>query len=46
VASLAFLQSKHVSLVDELEKTRSALDEVKSRPMLLGVCKSCPALHS
>ncbi|XP_022683469.1 uncharacterized protein LOC111257696 [Setaria italica] len=34
--SLASLQSKHALLVDELDLTRAALDEVKTRPVLLG----------
>jgi hypothetical protein len=33
-------------LIDELDRTKNALDEVKSRPMLLGVCKTCLALQS
>src|SRR5688572_3904943 len=45
MASLASLQSKHALLVDELDLTRAALDEVKNRPVLLGACKSCPALQ-
>lgn len=45
MASLASLQSKHALLVDELDLTRAALDEVKNRPILLSACKSCPALQ-
>ena len=45
MASLASLQSKHALLVDELDLTRAALDEVKNRPVLLSACKSCPALQ-
>jgi hypothetical protein len=44
MSSLASLKSKYACLVDELDKTRAALDEVKTRPTLLGACKSCPAL--
>ena len=46
MACLASLQSKHAPLIDELDRTKNALDEVKSRPVLLDVCKSCPALQS
>jgi hypothetical protein len=46
MASLASLQSKHASLIDELDRTKNALDEVKSRPMLLGVYETSPALQS
>lgn len=46
MASLASLRTKHASLIDELDSARNALEEVKSRPMLLGVCKNCPALQS
>lgn len=45
MSSIASLQSKHALLVDELDLTRVALDEVKTRPVLLGACKSCPALQ-
>ena len=44
MSSIASLQSKHALLVDELDLTRAALD--KSRPVLLGACKSCPALQT
>ncbi|KAK8448405.1 hypothetical protein SEVIR_7G001557v4 [Setaria viridis] len=46
MASIASLQSKHALLVDELDLTRAALDEIKTRLILLGACKSCPALQT
>ena len=38
-SDLAFLQSKFASVVCELE-------ELRSRPVLLGACKLCPILRS
>ena len=38
-ADLAFLQSKFATVVCELE-------ELRSRPVLLGACKLCPTLRS
>jgi hypothetical protein len=35
----------YVSKVEELDVLRVELDEMKSRPSLLGACTSCPVLH-
>jgi hypothetical protein len=39
------LKEKHASKVEELDVLRVELDEMKSRPSLLGACTSCPVLH-
>jgi len=39
------LQTKHASVIDELDIARNALEEVKTRPVLLGAYKTCPALQ-
>jgi hypothetical protein len=39
------LKEKYASKVEELEVLRVELDEMKSRPSLLGACTSCPVLH-
>jgi hypothetical protein len=39
------LKEKYVSNVEELDVLRVELDEMKSRPSLLGDCTSCPILH-
>jgi hypothetical protein len=40
------LQTRHASIVDELEKTKLALEELKPRSFLLGACKNCLILKS
>ncbi|XP_062188874.1 uncharacterized protein LOC133892174 [Phragmites australis] len=35
---------KYASMVDELEKAKLVLEELKSRSILLGACKNCPIL--
>jgi phosphoenolpyruvate carboxylase len=44
MASLVSLQSKYASLVDELDKSRAALDDAKSRRVLLRPYESCSDL--
>jgi hypothetical protein len=39
------LKEKYASNVEELDVLRVELDEMKSRPSLLGACTSCPVLH-
>jgi predicted nucleic acid-binding Zn-ribbon protein len=39
------LKEKYASKVEELYVLRVELDEMKSRPSLLGACTSCPVLH-
>jgi hypothetical protein len=42
---LIVLQKRYASNVEELDVLRVELDEMKSRPSLLGACTSCPVLH-
>jgi hypothetical protein len=42
---LTVLNEKYASKVEELDVLRVELDEMKSRPFLLGACTSCPVLH-
>jgi hypothetical protein len=42
---LTVLKEKYASKVEELDVLRVELDEMKSRPSLLGACTSCPGLH-
>jgi hypothetical protein len=42
---LTVLKEKYASKVKELYVLRVELDEMKSRPFLLGACTSCPVLH-
>ena len=44
MSSLVSLQSKYASLVDELDKSRAALDDARSRPSLLRSCESYAVL--
>jgi hypothetical protein len=39
------LKEKYASKVEELDVLKVELDEMKSRPSLLGACTSCPVLH-
>jgi hypothetical protein len=39
------LKEKYASKVEELDVLRVELDEMKSRPSLLGACTSCPVSH-
>jgi hypothetical protein len=39
------LKEKYASKVEELDVLRVELDEMKSRPSLLGACTSCPVLY-
>jgi hypothetical protein len=43
---LIVLREKYASKVEELDVGRIELDELKSRPALLGACTSCPVLHA
>ena len=45
MASLVSLKSKYADLVEEHDKTKTALDEIKSRPTLLKSCESCLVLR-
>jgi hypothetical protein len=39
------LKEKYASKVEELDVLRVELEEMKSRPSLLGACTSCPVVH-
>jgi hypothetical protein len=45
LADLALFKEKHASKCKELDLLRVEVDELKSRPALLGACTSCPILH-
>jgi hypothetical protein len=45
LGELTVLKEKYASKVEELDVLRVQLDEMKSRPSLLGACTSCPVLH-
>jgi hypothetical protein len=45
LGELTMLKEKYASKVEELDVLRVELDEMKSRPSLLGSCTSCPVLH-
>jgi hypothetical protein len=45
LGELTVLKEKYASKVKELDVLRVELDEMKSRPSLLGACTSCPVLH-
>jgi hypothetical protein len=45
LGELNVLKEKYASKVEELDVLRVELDEMKSRPSLLGACTSCPVLH-
>jgi hypothetical protein len=45
LSKLIVLKEKYASKVEELDVLRVELDEVKSRPSLLGVCTFYPVLH-
>jgi hypothetical protein len=45
LGELTVLKEKYASKVEELDVLGVELDEMKSRPSLLGACTSCPALH-
>jgi hypothetical protein len=38
-------KEKNASKCEELDVLRVEVDELKSRPALLGACTSCPVLH-
>jgi hypothetical protein len=42
---LTVIKEKYASKVEGLDVIRVELDEMKSRPSLLGACTSCPVLH-
>jgi hypothetical protein len=45
LGDLTVHKKMYASKVEELDVVRVELDEMKSRPSLLGVCTSCPVLH-
>jgi hypothetical protein len=45
LGELTVLKEQYASKVEELDVLRVELDEMKSRPSLLGACTSCPVLH-
>jgi hypothetical protein len=45
LGELTVLKEKYASKVEELDVLSVDLDEMKSRPSLLGACTSCPVLH-
>jgi hypothetical protein len=45
LGDLTVVKEKYASKVEELDVLRVELDEMKSRPSLLGACTSCPVLH-
>jgi hypothetical protein len=45
LGELTVLKEKYASKVEELDVLWVELDEVKSRPTLLGACTSCPVWH-
>jgi hypothetical protein len=45
IDDLIVLKEKYASKIEELDVLRVELDEMKSRPSLLGACTSCPVLH-
>jgi hypothetical protein len=45
LGELTVLKEKYASKVEELDVLRVELDDMKSRPSLLGACTSCPVLH-
>jgi hypothetical protein len=45
LGELTVLKEKYASKVKELDVLRVKLDDMKSRPSLLGACTSCPSLH-
>lgn len=45
MTDLATLHSKYADRVNKLDDVRKSLEEIKSRPMLLGACTACPTLR-
>jgi hypothetical protein len=45
LGDLTVLKEKYASKAEELDELRVELDEMKSRPSLLGACTSCPLVH-
>jgi hypothetical protein len=45
LGELTVLKEKYASKVEELDVFMVEVDEIKSRPSLLGACTSCPILH-
>jgi hypothetical protein len=45
LSELTVRNEKYASKVEELDVLRVELDELKSRPSLLGACTSCPVLQ-
>jgi hypothetical protein len=45
IGDFTVLREKYASKVEELDVLRVELEEMKSRPSLLGACTYCPILH-
>jgi hypothetical protein len=45
LVDLALFKENHASKCEELDVLRVEVVEVKTRPVLLGACTSCPVLH-
>jgi hypothetical protein len=45
IGEFIVLKEKYASKVEELDVLKVELDEMESRPSLLGACTSCPVLH-
>jgi hypothetical protein len=43
---IKLLNEKNASTLAKLDALRTEYDELKSRPTLLGACKSCPTMHA
>ena len=46
LAELVELNEKYMTRVEELDVVSAELDELRSRPALLGACTSCSTLHA
>jgi hypothetical protein len=46
LVDLALFKKKHASKCEELDVLRVEVAELKSRPVLLGACTSCPVMHA
>ena len=46
LTELCGLKTKYGARLEELDVARAEIDELKSRPALLGACTSCPILHA
>jgi hypothetical protein len=46
LVELVELKEKHMARVEELDVLHLEVEELRSRPPLLGACTSCPNLHA